>query len=194
MGASAVTKEALSAAAEWLERLGERSVKKTQDAWSICATRAFISGGMAGYFSFIEGGAMKNVMKWGYLICLAALLGACTFGPNGICGPQTPAAYCDKGAYQRLARPKPYLENWTKLDVTPDERRRDSAMCGGGNSDSPGFSHRTKAFQLSGEKENETYTRLFHEWERCMLKKGYRYTGPCYDNEISKAKPACGAQ
>lgn len=29
--------------------------------------------------------------------------------------------------------------------------------------------------------------------ERCMINKGYRFTGECYDNEISRASPACGA-
>ena len=90
---------------------------------------------------------------------------------------------------------KPYIEYWNRAVTTPEARGQDSANCGGGSGDDPpGFGpRRIKEARRSGETENETYRRLFHDWERCMLKTGYRFTGPCYDNEISRASPACGA-
>lgn len=86
---------------------------------------------------------------------------------------------------------KPYIEKWDKPGMTSGTRDQDSANCGGGSgSHAPGFSQGTvKAAQRPGEKDNVTYSRLHHEWQRCMLKKGYRYTGECY----SQSSPACGA-
>jgi hypothetical protein len=89
---------------------------------------------------------------------------------------------------------KPYLEYWEKPGWTAETRMQSSADCGGGYSDRPGPSQKQiKEAKKNGETEGQTYVRLFKEWERCMVKKGYRYTGECYDNEISRASPACGA-
>lgn len=89
---------------------------------------------------------------------------------------------------------KPYLEYWEKPDMTPDTRMQVSASCGGGLSDRPGPSQKQiKASQKDGENNGQTYVRLFNDWERCMIKSGYKYTGECYDNEISRSSPACGA-
>jgi hypothetical protein len=78
--------------------------------------------------------------------------------------------------------------------MTPEKRRQDSADCGGGASDSPGFNEKkVEKARRPGETWLKAYGRLFDDWDRCMLKKGYRFTGKCYDNEVSKAKPACGA-
>lgn len=89
---------------------------------------------------------------------------------------------------------KPYLEYWEKPGWTAETRMQSSASCGGGLSDRPGFSEKyIKKFQKSGESDGQAYSRLFKEWERCMIRDGYRYTGKCYDNEISRVSPACGA-
>lgn len=90
---------------------------------------------------------------------------------------------------------KPYIEKWDKPGMTPDSRDQDAASCGGGSgSHAPGFSQKKiNEERRPGEKENSAYARLFYNWERCMIKKGYRFTGECYDNEISRASPACGA-
>ncbi|WP_250888301.1 hypothetical protein [Ralstonia solanacearum] len=86
---------------------------------------------------------------------------------------------------------KPYLEEWEKPSATPETRRQDSASCGGGDSNhAPLFTAtEIKAEQRPGEKENFAYSRLHHNWQRCMLAKGYRYTGKCY----SQSSPGCGA-
>ncbi|MES2025488.1 MAG: hypothetical protein V4448_08030 [Pseudomonadota bacterium] len=108
---------------------------------------------------------------------------------------------------------KPNLQNWDKAGITSDTRRDDAFDCGGGKGvvskesacwatskcpdvgdNVPIFSLRKiKETQQAGESEYDATARLRHDWERCMIKKGYRYTGECYENEISKAKPACGA-
>jgi hypothetical protein len=127
------------------------------------------------------------------LIACSAL-SACTIGNGMICGPQTPIAYCDREAYQRLAHPKPYIENWEKPGADAAARGQDSAACGGGSTDrapsfGPGF---IREMQQPGESENATYVRLFRDWQRCMIKKGYRYTGYC-SSDYAKVAPACGA-
>jgi len=54
----------------------------------------------------------------------------CTIGNGQICGPQTPAAYCDKVAYDRLKHPKPYGAHWIKENMTKESRRTDISACG----------------------------------------------------------------
>ena len=89
---------------------------------------------------------------------------------------------------------KAILEYWEKPGMTNENRLVDSEQCGGGYTIYTGFSPQTiKAAQRTGETERDTDFRLFHDWERCMLKKGYRSTQQCYDNEISRAMPSCGA-
>lgn len=109
---------------------------------------------------------------------------------------------------------KPYLQRWEKFDATSEVRREDAYECGGGRGiaspgsvcwetptgcpdigdDVPVFSQRkVKTSQHPGEKESETYNRLHRDWQRCMIGKGYHYTGECYDSAISRATPACGA-
>lgn len=100
-------------------------------------------------------------------------------------------------AYQELMHPKPYLQRWEKPAMTTEGRGQDSADCGGGSSSdhAPSFSQKElKTATRSGEKEHETYSRLHHDWQRCMIKKGYRFTGKCYDNEIGRASPACAGR
>ena len=48
---------------------------------------------------------MNNLIKILILFCLSGLIG-CTIGNGHICGPQTPQAYCDREAYERLIHPK----------------------------------------------------------------------------------------
>lgn len=137
---------------------------------------------------------MTNRISYGIFIYPIIFLAGCTIGNGRICGPQTPAAYCDAEAYQSLMHPKPYLQKWEKPGGTAEARIQSSADCGGGSGDKPGFSRsKIKEAQKNDESEGQTYGRLFDEWERCMVRKGYRYTGECYDNEISRASPACGA-
>lgn len=128
---------------------------------------------------------MKRLHLLWAALCLSFLLTGC--------GTQVPLSGKARDDYMKSI--KPYLQYWDKPGMTSEGRSQDSASCGGGSSDhAPEFHpNKIKAAQRPGETENATYTRLFHDWERCMIKKGYRYTGKCSDNEISRAKPACGA-
>ena len=92
-----------------------------------------------------------------------------------------------------MAHPKSYIEYWERPAMTPEGRRQGSVRCGAADTDYIlGFGqNKIKAAQRPGETDDETDTRLLHEWQRCMIKQGYRYTGKC--SEISRASPACGA-
>lgn len=74
---------------------------------------------------------------------------------------------------------KPYLHYWEKPEMTAEDRRQDSVICGAANTDYVmGFGqNRIKAAQRPRETDNETDTRLFQEWKRCMIQKNYRWTG-----------------
>jgi len=116
------------------------------------------------------------------VFCLSFLLEGCGIGGMWMNGNPFPTPV------------KPYLEYWEKPGMTADSRMQVSASCGGGLSDRPGPSQKQiEALKKEGESNGQTYTRLFTDWERCMVKNGYRYIGMCYDNEISRSSPACGA-
>ena len=129
-----------------------------------------------------------------FAISISFALSACTVGNGMICGPQTPAAYCDKEAYQSLMHPKRYIEHWEKSDMTTDGRMQDWIDCGGrSNGNFSPYHAQVIEEKRSDEKGTDaSYKRLSDKLQRCILKKGYHYTGHC-DNQIMKAEPACGA-
>ena len=103
------------------------------------------------------------------------LLTACVVGNGRICGPQTPVAYCDKEALERMLHPKPLIDDWSKAGLVSKEKIQDWIECGG----------RRDGNYAASESD-------FDQIQRCMLKKGYYYMGQC-DNDIMKATPGCGA-
>jgi hypothetical protein len=71
---------------------------------------------------------------------------------------------------------KATLDYWEKPDMTPEGRLQDSAQCGGGYTVYTGFSQQTiKAAQRPGETDIDTDFRLYLDWRRCMLNKGYHF-------------------
>jgi hypothetical protein len=74
---------------------------------------------------------MKTRINTVVLMGVGVVLAGCTFGNGMICGPQTPAAYCDREAYQKLAHPKSYGQYWTKPAMTTESWRQDWVACGG---------------------------------------------------------------
>lgn len=107
---------------------------------------------------------------------------------------------CGIGGYWMNGNPfvsepgPPEIEYWIRPDSTAEQRVQDSITCGG----SPlgaNFSRK----QLEAERQPGEHiflgplSRLHDKWERCMLSKGYQYTGQCLDNSVSRARPACGA-
>lgn len=119
-------------------------------------------------------------MKYFFLIAMSAIVAS---------------SGCSVGFVPTNLKPaKANLEYWDKLGMTQESRLKDAADCGGGYTIYTGFSQETiRVAQLPGETERGTRSRLLHDWERCILNKGYRFTGTCYDNDVSKASPACGA-
>ena len=83
---------------------------------------------------------------------------------------------------------KPYIAYWQKEGMTV-EGRRDWMACGG-HPDGGFRLDRNK--RLPSESSDEFRTRLEFEFQRCMLRSGYRYTGDC-SSEYMKARPLCGA-
>ena len=127
---------------------------------------------------------------------MVGLLGTFVLASCGI-GGHYMEGISGKAREEYLKSIKPYIHYWRKPEMTNDVRLFDSADCGGGRreANNPSFSReQIQAAKRAGDlKEDDAYRHLFHDWERCMLDKGYRYTGKCLDNEISRAKPACGA-
>nr|CUV13268.1 protein of unknown function [Ralstonia solanacearum] len=63
---------------------------------------------VTGMRSTLTSEAMENIYAMATAI---TLLSGCTIGNGHVCGPQTPALYCDREAYEKLMHPKPYIEN-----------------------------------------------------------------------------------
>ncbi len=112
------------------------------------------------------------------------------------------AACCPNGcfvlsgaAFQALANPTPMREQWSRSDKSDADRRLDWENCGGYKNGN--FSPTQEAVDKERRSEETSDTpatkRMYLELQRCMLRKGYQYIGICYDNEISRTLPACGA-
>ncbi len=125
---------------------------------------------------------------------LVLILTGCTIGNGRICGPQTPAAYCDAEALSALLYPKPYIERWIKPGVSSDQKMLDWIACGG--SQNGRFSPSEKELETWTTPEDPSTIRAFHsaddQFQRCVLSKGFVWVGRC-DFSHSKTMPACGA-
>ena len=121
---------------------------------------------------------MNNLIKVSVFFCVIGLIG-CTIGNGHICGPQTPLAYCDREAYERLMHPKGLGEYWEKSDKTVEGWRSDWVACGGRpngdySPDKPEDSS-DEAFQKAFKKKQS------HLWA-CMTSKNYHFTGKYWTN------------
>jgi len=106
------------------------------------------------------------------LILSIAELSACTIGNWHICGPQTPAYYCDKEAYEKLMHPKGYGEYWEKPNMTKESWRQDWVGCGGQPDGTYGVdvpeNSTTEVIQDAARKRNKVLS-------TCMQSIGYEY-------------------
>jgi hypothetical protein len=127
---------------------------------------------------------MKQRMRLWVAVCLSLWLTGCG----------TQVALSGQAREDYLKSIKPYLHYWDKPGMINEVRGQDSLNCGGSNG-GPDFSAQQLNIVRQSEDKNDfaPRARLHHEWQRCMIKKGYRFTGKCYDNEISRTSPACGA-
>ena len=86
-------------------------------------------------------------------------------------------------------------EDWSSSDKSDAERRLDWENCGGYKNGNfvPKIELIKKEQRAEETSGSPAYDRLYLELQRCMLRNGYHYIGKCYDNEISRALPACGS-
>lgn len=123
-------------------------------------------------------------MKKSLILLLFGLHG-CTIGNGHICGPQTPAAYCDREAYERLMNPKPSGVRWVKEGMTREGRREDSWACGAARTliaaDGPVFTRDDIERERRATDANDygPRGRLFDRWSQCMQSKGYTHMKVC---------------
>ena len=123
---------------------------------------------------------MKRILLVAYFV-----LSGCTIGNGHICGPQTPQAYCDKEAYEKLAHPKPYGAHWIKEGMTGESRHRDSWACGAANTvhaaDHVVFTpeQRQEVRMVADKDDYAPDKRLLEHWRLCMRDKGYTYLEEC---------------
>ena len=98
-------------------------------------------------------------------------------------------------AFEALARPSPMREDWSKSGRSDAERRSDWEACGGYKNGNfvPKDEVLKKERRADETSESPAQRRLYRELQRCMKRLGYQYIGKCYDNEISRSLPACGA-
>ena len=123
--------------------------------------------------------------RLGFILC-ALLTGGCC--PNG-------CFVLSGDAYRALAYSTPWYDEWEKEGASTQARHDDWIGCGG---DKNGNFIPEEKILLKEKAPNESGTilargRLFDNVLRCMRDKGYHFTGECYDNEISRSSPACGA-
>jgi hypothetical protein len=119
---------------------------------------------------------MNEFLKWTGLglvgLFVVVFVSACTIGNGQICGPQTPRAYCNKEAYERLINPKTYGEYFEKPGMTKESWRADWIACGGtsnGDYSSEVPSGSSTAVLLADSK------RKAEQLSSCMQSKGYEY-------------------
>jgi hypothetical protein len=84
---------------------------------------------------------------------------------------------------------KPYLQYWEKEGWTEEGRLADWVACGGSRSGN--FAWDTRKQRL-GESNEQSSVRQSQEHQRCLIQRGYRYTGNC-SSAYMKAQPLCGA-
>jgi hypothetical protein len=114
---------------------------------------------------------MNNLIKVSILFCLSGLIG-CTIGNGHICGPQTPQAYCDREAYERLLHPKGIGEYWEKPDKTVEGWRSDWVSCGG----KPNGDYLPYKPEAPGDKAfHDAYKKKENHLWNCMTQKGYQF-------------------
>ena len=136
---------------------------------------------------------MKNSIKLILLVMAALALGGCYIHNGEICSIAMPQIYCDKEAYARLTKPIRASHNWAKDGKNEESRLSDWIECGGTNNGDYGLLAREPGNERTTKEIQSEIKHLAHSLQRCMLKKGYIYTGQCLDTDVSRAQPACGA-
>jgi hypothetical protein len=120
------------------------------------------------------------------------LLAGCYISSNGyICGLNEPEIYCDRKIAARLSNPPKSVDTWADSTRTDAMRLQDWVDCGGSWAGEDGLVPLPNGQTRTTEQIQAESRATFYKIQRCMLKKGYTYIGPCYDNKISRPQPAC---
>jgi hypothetical protein len=85
--------------------------------------------------------------------------------------------------------PKPHIENWQRTETSAETRLADWQACGGHKSGDFAMDSKNS---IEGEDVLQAYKRQSAEHQRCLIRKGYRYSGHC-STVYMKSMPACGA-
>jgi hypothetical protein len=139
-----------------------------------CRSRIIAAGGLASYFNFSERGKMKKI------ILLVIALNTISISGCGI-----------GGFHFVPPRPGPvpsFSDRWTKPGMTEESWLQDWMACGGSNT-----GHVNEFPRVPGETDYDQHERTWNTLHRCMMSKGYRFTGDC-TREWNKRRPGCGVQ
>lgn len=137
---------------------------------------------------------MNLLLRFLLAVAVAFALTGCTIGNGRICGPQTPAAYCDADALKALLYPKPYIDLWKNPGASSDQMMVDWLACGGSPKGrfTPGEKELQKWMTPDDQSTIRAYHRADDQFQRCLLGKGFVWVGRC-DLPHSHTLPACGA-
>ena len=126
---------------------------------------------------------MKAQFNAMYLLFISALLTGCGIEP----------ALSGKAYEDYVKSIKHYIEWWDKPGMTVEGRRQDWMECGGtSEGDFRPPARKFEEMTRLGVTESIAYTRLESDMQRCIINKGYHYTGSCSGGSM-KPLPACGA-
>jgi len=78
-----------------------------------------------------------------------------------------------------------------RSDSSLKQVAQDSRACGGSTRGEDFWDRQVDEIIRKDETWGESYRRLGRIWERCMMKKNYRYVGACYENETVRKRPKC---
>jgi len=121
-------------------------------------------------------------MKW--LLWIVACLGLLLTGCNTTILVASGKEFSD---YQKSI--KPYIAYWQKEGMTEEGRLKDWMACGGSRDGGFGINIQDR---LPGESRAASQERQKTDFQRCLLRAGYRYTGDC-SSKYMRSRPLCGA-
>lgn len=128
---------------------------------------------------------IRIICALGLLFSLALSAG-CSVGTWNVCGPQTPRAYCDKKTYDALANPPSQRDSWAAGKADASHLGAAWVACGGMANGNVGIDQQGG----NGPETVQRLTRKNDDVQRCMMQKGYQYTGTC-SGDIASRFPAC---
>lgn len=137
---------------------------------------------MEGYFDYVGINEMSRYFAhWATLSLISWFLVGCELMFQAGPGLTT-------GRDEYLKSIEPYISYWEKEGMTVESRLEDWMACGGFRNGSFGINMQDR---LPRESQAESQNRQQTNFQRCILRAGYHYTGDC-SSDWSKTRPACG--